>query len=313
MYCLDLGCGAGEVTFEIARLVGPSGRVAGMDMDLVKLELAGKRAAQEGVSNIEFRQSNVFEWDDDSVYDLIYVRFLLTHLPESQRVIPKLLRALRPGGILVVEDIDFAGYVSHPTNPAHDRFVNLYREVVRRRGGGADIGPKLLAMLAAADTQQLSLSIVYPEHEHGSGKDISLLTMIGISEAVLAEKLAQESELRELSSRVTPATPCPSFAAHACSKYGGVALLPSCGGSAECKAKSHVTAQQVEPAKHPLVQSAGEIAALLQDTKYDQALPKFDNPPETANPLRPNCTNQFSGASSSVARSSAGFRRSRIS
>jgi ubiquinone/menaquinone biosynthesis C-methylase UbiE len=209
MYCLDLGCGAGEVTFEIARLVGPSGRVVGMDMDLVKLELAGKRAAQEGVSNIEFRQSNVFEWDDDSVYDLIYVRFLLTHLPESQRVIPKLLRALRPGGILVVEDIDFAGYVSHPANPAHDRFVNLYREVVRRRGGDADIGPKLLAMLAAADTQQLSLSIVYPEHEHGSGKDISLLTMIGISEAVLAEKLTQESELRELLSELESYTRDP--------------------------------------------------------------------------------------------------------
>jgi ubiquinone/menaquinone biosynthesis C-methylase UbiE len=195
MHCLDLGCGAGDVTIEIARLVGPTGSVVGMDMDSVKLEIGRKRAAQEGLTNLEFRQADVFEWDDDSVYDLIYVRFLLTHLPQCERVVPKLLRALRPGGVLAVEDINFQGYVSHPANSAHDRYVHLYREVVRRRGGDADIGPKLLAMFAAAGTQQLGLSIVYPEHQPGSGKGISLLTMIGISEAVLAEKLIEESEL----------------------------------------------------------------------------------------------------------------------
>jgi ubiquinone/menaquinone biosynthesis C-methylase UbiE len=200
--CLDLGCGAGEVTFEIGRLVGPSGSIVGMDMDSVKLEIARKRAAQQGAANIQFRQGNVFEWSDDSVYDLIYVRFLLTHLPGSETVVPKLLRALRPGGSLAVEDINFQGYVSHPANAAHDRYVDLYREVVRRRGGDADIGPKLLAMFAAAGTQDLGLAIVYPEHKPGSGKDISLITLVGISEALLAEKLIEEPELQMLLSEI---------------------------------------------------------------------------------------------------------------
>jgi ubiquinone/menaquinone biosynthesis C-methylase UbiE len=202
MSCLDLGCGAGDVTFEIARLAGAKGRVAGMDMDSVKLEHARERATREGIRNVEFRQANVFEWDEDSVYDLIYVRFLLTHLPECERVVPKLLRALRPGGALVVEDINFEGYVSHPANSAHDRYVGLYREVVRRRGGNADIGPKLLSMLAGAGLQDLGLNIVYPEHKEGSGKEISILTMIGISEAVLAEKLIEEEELRDVISEL---------------------------------------------------------------------------------------------------------------
>src|SRR5579863_9242324 len=125
MACLDLGCGAGEVTFEIARLVGPTGRVAGLDMDSVKLEIARERAAKEKFGNAEFRQSNVFEWDEDSVYDLVYVRFLLTHLPEYESVLPKLLRATHAGGALAVEDIDLAGFVSHPVNAAHDRFLGL--------------------------------------------------------------------------------------------------------------------------------------------------------------------------------------------
>jgi SAM-dependent methyltransferase len=202
MHCLDLGCGAGDVTFEIARLVGPKGRVAGLDMDSVKLEHARERAMRDGIRNVEFRQANVFEWDEESVYDLIYVRFLLTHLPECERVIPKLLRALRPGGALAVEDINFEGYVSHPANSAHDRYVGLYREVVRRRGGNADIGPKLLAMLAGAGLQDAGLNIVYPEHKAGSGKEISVLTTIGISEAVLAEKLIEEQELRDVVSEL---------------------------------------------------------------------------------------------------------------
>lgn len=196
--CLDLGCGAGDVTFEIARLVGPNGRVAGIDMDSVKLDLARERATSEGVANVEFRQANVFEWNEDSVYDLIYVRFLLTHLPECDRVVLNLLRALRPGGHLAVEDINFEGYVSHPANAAHDRYVALYQGVVRRRGGDADIGPKLLGMLDTVGFQNLGINIVYPEHAKGSGKEISALTMIGISEAVLEEKMAEESELRDI-------------------------------------------------------------------------------------------------------------------
>ena len=202
MNCLDLGCGAGEVTFEIARLIGPNGHVLGMDMDNVKLDIARARAKVEGVKNIEFRQANVFEWDDDSVYDFIYVRFLLTHLPERQRVIPKLIRALRPGAALAVEDIEFSGYVVYPPSSSHDRYVYLYQEVVRRRGGDAEIGPTLLPMLAAAGLQEIGLAIVYPEHKEGSGKDISYLTMIGISGAVLEEKLIEESELREVVSEL---------------------------------------------------------------------------------------------------------------
>jgi ubiquinone/menaquinone biosynthesis C-methylase UbiE len=202
MNCLDLGCGAGDVAFEIARLVGPTGRVTGVDMDSVKLELARERATKEGVTNVKFRQANVFEWGEDSVYDLIYVRFLLTHLPERERVVPKLVRALRHGGALAVEDINFEGYVSYPPNSAHDRYVALYREVVRLRGGDADIGPKLLSMLAGAGLQDVGLQIVYPEHKEGSGKEISILTMIGISEAVLAEKLIEEQELRDVISEL---------------------------------------------------------------------------------------------------------------
>ena len=48
MRCIDLGCGGGEVTLEIARLVAPGGSVVGADMDEIKLDLARRTAAERG-------------------------------------------------------------------------------------------------------------------------------------------------------------------------------------------------------------------------------------------------------------------------
>src|SRR5688572_1143214 len=61
MTCLDAGCGGGDVARELARLVGPSGRVVGIDIDETKLDLARGEAAAEGLTNVEFRQADVIE------------------------------------------------------------------------------------------------------------------------------------------------------------------------------------------------------------------------------------------------------------
>lgn len=90
-------------------------------------------------------------------------------------------RALSPGGSLAVEDIDFLGDVSYPPSAGHDRYVHLYREVVH--------------VAEATPTSEQSSQPCSPPQAPGSGKDISLFTMIGISEVVLAEKLCDESEL----------------------------------------------------------------------------------------------------------------------
>ena len=78
MRCVDLGCGGGQVTLEIARLVAPGGTVTGVDMDDVKLDL-GRRAAEErGLDNVTFRVLNVRDWDEPGGYDAVYCRFLLS-------------------------------------------------------------------------------------------------------------------------------------------------------------------------------------------------------------------------------------------
>jgi 2-polyprenyl-3-methyl-5-hydroxy-6-metoxy-1,4-benzoquinol methylase len=196
MTCLDLGCGGGDVTRGIARMTGAEGRVVGVDMDAVKLDAASQAADSHGLRNLEFRQANVYEWFEESVYDLIYARFLLTHLPDCAGALAAMRRALKPAGVLVVEDIDFTGSFCYPRCPAYDRYVTLYREVVRRRNGDADIGPKLYGLLVDAGLEGVNLTLIHPFHISQEGKELSLSTLVNIAEAVLTESLAEPEDLR---------------------------------------------------------------------------------------------------------------------
>jgi ubiquinone/menaquinone biosynthesis C-methylase UbiE len=61
MRCLDLGCGGGAVTLELARMVGPNGHVTGIDADDVVLDLGRADAAQQGLANVEFQVADVYD------------------------------------------------------------------------------------------------------------------------------------------------------------------------------------------------------------------------------------------------------------
>jgi hypothetical protein len=67
--------------------------------------------------------------------------------------------SLSPGGVAIVEDVDFTGYFCRPPSHAHGRWVHLYRETVRRRGGDADLGPKPPALLQQAGFERVGVSI----------------------------------------------------------------------------------------------------------------------------------------------------------
>ncbi len=210
MRCLDLGCGGGDVALEMAVLAAPGGSVLGLDLDAAKLELARAEARQRGLANVELRQADVTEWRESEAYDFAYCRFLLTHLRDPGEILRRLWLAVRPGGRVVVEDIDFAGHFCHPPSAAFARYLELYRAVVARRGGDADIGPKLHAMAIAAGWQDLALEVVQPAFVAGEGKQMALVTFANIRAAILAEGLAEEEELAAVEAQLEAFTRDPA-------------------------------------------------------------------------------------------------------
>jgi ubiquinone/menaquinone biosynthesis C-methylase UbiE len=104
MCCLDLGCGGGDVSLDMARIVGPHGRVVGVDMDEVKLEAARSDAAAARLSNVEFRRADVLAGElPAGGFDVAYARFLLTHLTEPNCVLARMRDLLVPGGLLILD------------------------------------------------------------------------------------------------------------------------------------------------------------------------------------------------------------------
>jgi ubiquinone/menaquinone biosynthesis C-methylase UbiE len=194
--CLDVGCGGGDLSRDLARLVGPRGRVVGFDVDTVKLAAARDETAAAGITNVEFHAADVVDGELPAPgFDLVYARFLLTHLREPQRAVERLCGLLSPGGLMIVEDIDYSGSFSHPESWAMSAYVSLYRRAALARGVDPDIGPRLPGLLESAGLAPAAMHVVQPAGLRGEVKLMSALTMAAIADAVVAAGLATAEEI----------------------------------------------------------------------------------------------------------------------
>lgn len=195
--CLDIGCGGGDVTFELARATGPTGRAIGVDLDETKVEMARREAEQQGLSNVVFDVQDVTEWVPPEAVDVVYARFLLSHLANPASVVAAMRPQIRSAGVLVVEDIDFRGHFAEPHCPALSRYVELYTASVRNRGGDPNIGPRLPGLLREGGFGDVQMKVVHHVALEGGIKLLSCVTLENIAEAVLQDGLTTEEALNE--------------------------------------------------------------------------------------------------------------------
>jgi ubiquinone/menaquinone biosynthesis C-methylase UbiE len=105
---LDVGCGSGAVTREIARRVGSRGLAVGLDPSPALLAVARELAHEAGVGDrVEFREGNALRLPfPDRSFDAVVCVTVLSHVPRGEAAIPELVRVLRSGGRLGVFDLD---------------------------------------------------------------------------------------------------------------------------------------------------------------------------------------------------------------
>jgi SAM-dependent methyltransferase len=198
MKYLDVGCGGGHVALLMARMVGPDGRVIGTDTDGETLALARNDAQATNMANVEFQQVDACAsfWQEE--FDMAYARFLLSHLETPANCLATMVAACRPEGTIVIEDTDFSGSFCYPHCAAYERYNELYQEVVQRRGGDPNIGPKLPALLRRAGVQCVEFNVIQPGHIQGEGKLMAPITMTRISDALIGEGLASKDEVQQI-------------------------------------------------------------------------------------------------------------------
>lgn len=198
MACLDVGSGGGDVSRELAGRVGPTGSVLGIDLDTVKVDIARKEAAARDLGNVAFQVGDVFDLDHQCDFDFVYARFLLTHLKDPGAAVERMAQALRPGGTIAIEDIDFTGHFSNPECPPFQDYIGLYTQVVQGKGGDPNIGPRLPQLLRQAGLGNIAMTVSQPADIRGETKLINPITMDCIGESVVAAGLASKAEVSRI-------------------------------------------------------------------------------------------------------------------
>jgi len=121
---LDLGSGAGIDCFLAAREVGPAGHVIGVDMTPAMLERARANAEKVAATNVEFRLGEIEHLPvADATVDVVISNCVVNLSPRKDLVFREALRALRPGGRLVVSDLVLTRPLSPELQRNVDRFV----------------------------------------------------------------------------------------------------------------------------------------------------------------------------------------------
>ncbi len=189
MHCLDVGCGSGSVTLAMARMVGPTGHVVGFDHNKSVLRWALDAAKRQSVDQATFCTADVRDLQAEDRYDLVYTRLLLSRVSDPLDAVRRMTRALRPGGLLVVEDEEVSSQFSRPVDVAFAQYSGLYAEAIRARGGDPELGPRLPGLLEEAGLRDVDLDVQQPAFRRGEGKLLPALTMAHIGPEVVADGL----------------------------------------------------------------------------------------------------------------------------
>jgi ubiquinone/menaquinone biosynthesis C-methylase UbiE len=126
MRVLDVGSGMGDVALLAGDIVGPGGRVVGIDRDVAVLENARRRAGEHGCSSwVSFEATTLDAFNSAEMFDALVGRYILMYQADPGATIRQLLRFVKPGGIVVFHELDFPDPT--PSDPPCRLFDEVFR------------------------------------------------------------------------------------------------------------------------------------------------------------------------------------------
>jgi ubiquinone/menaquinone biosynthesis C-methylase UbiE len=145
---LDIGCGTGTITADLAALVAP-GRVSAVDGSAEAIEQA--RMTLRGRDNVDFAVDDIHHLSyPDDTFAVVHAHQVLQHVADPVAALAELRRVCRPGGVVAVRDSDYASMTWYPPVDELTQWLDLYQRIARANGGEPDAGRRLLAWAQAA-------------------------------------------------------------------------------------------------------------------------------------------------------------------
>jgi SAM-dependent methyltransferase len=201
---LDIGCGPGTITADLAARVAP-GPVIGVDQSADVLDVARAEAQRRNLSNVSFGTADVHKLDfPDDTFDVVHAHQVLQHVADPVRALREMRRVCRPGGVIAARDADYAGFIWFPRLPALDLWLDLYEKAARANRGEPDAGRHLLAWALAAGfdditpTGSLWCYATVETREWWGGMWADRILHSSLGRELLASGLATTAQLEEI-------------------------------------------------------------------------------------------------------------------
>jgi SAM-dependent methyltransferase len=167
MRVLDLGCGAGDVAFVAAGLVGPEGHVIGVDRLPQAVGRARLRAEQRGLTQVEFVEGDIHDPAPGGPFDAIVGRLVLMYVPDPAAVLRRQATVLRAGGLVVPIEFDIPAGRALPATPLVSQALAWVAEAFAKGGIQPALGTRLWAILRQAGLRPLGMLGIQPHFGPG--------------------------------------------------------------------------------------------------------------------------------------------------
>lgn len=200
---LDIGCGPGTLTADLAAAVAP-GEVFALDREAEILGDATAVFADRGLQNVTVAEGDVYGLDfPDGSFDVVHAHQVLQHLSDPVAALAEMRRVTRTGGIVAVRDADYAAMTWHPADPRLDRWLEVYRSVARHNRAEPDAGRHLLEWANRIEFSDVAASasvwcFADPDSRAWwGGLWAERMTKSPVAEQALADGLASSGELAD--------------------------------------------------------------------------------------------------------------------
>jgi SAM-dependent methyltransferase len=205
MALLDVGCGPGTITADLAALVAP-GQVTALEYTADALDLARAEVSARGQANVAFAVADVHDLDlADGRFDVVHAHQVLQHVGDPVRALREMRRVCKPGGLVAARDSDYAAFAWFPAIPGLDDWLALYLRAARANGGEPNAGRRLLSWAQRAGfTMVTATSSTWcyaapGERAWWGGMWADRIVHSDLARQLLASRLATKADLHRIS------------------------------------------------------------------------------------------------------------------
>jgi|SRR5665213_215187 len=196
---VDIGCGPIGILNLLSQRVGPRGSVVGLEREQRFVEMARVEIAKLGLGNVTMVKADALNTGLEKIsFDLVHERLVMINVSAREVFLSEMLSLLRPGGTVVLEDVDNVSWLCQPAHPSWDILLNAFHTAFHAGGGDGFVGRRLPVLLRAAGVQNIQIKVTVETPILGDYRRTHLISLIdSVRDKIIARGLLKETELNE--------------------------------------------------------------------------------------------------------------------